>query len=452
MDQVNTLRRYGLFDAKVPRYTSYPPANRFTVDTGTAHQAPWLAAVPGDEPVSLYIHIPFCRRLCWFCACRTQGTRTLGPVAAYVETLIAEVGALAHALGEGPRTMARLHLGGGTPTILSADLMDRLLDRIFQHFTPGGDFEFSIEIDPTEAAPEVLDVLAGWGMTRASIGVQDFESRVQDAIGRQQSFEITEGTVAYLRAQGVRSLNIDFLYGLPFQSTQSLLRTIDRIGALGPDRLALYGYAHVPHVSRRQVMIPNRALPDGQARFEMSQVARERLIAMGYREIGIDHFALPSDGLAKAAISGGLTRNFQGYTDDPCQTLIGLGASAISKFPQGFVQNAISTSAYTKRVKKHGLAGHKGFALSKDDRFIATLVDKVMCFGAIHVTDIVTRFPDRRDEVLQLIDALALRFRDLVLQSPAGLEIKDGYWAAARLIAAELDQSLTEPMRHSAAV
>ena len=201
MDTVNILRRVGLFDAKVPRYTSYPPANRFASGIGARHQSEWLRQVRPDQPVSLYVHIPFCRRLCWFCACRTQGTRTLSPVERYLKALSCEIDRIVDDhLAPGVQ-MKRLHLGGGTPTLLSPEMMTRLLDHIHERFAPADGFEFSVEIDPTEAAPEVLDVLSGWNMTRASIGVQDFDATVQKAIGRIQSYEATRDVVSTRRGQ-----------------------------------------------------------------------------------------------------------------------------------------------------------------------------------------------------------------------------------------------------------
>ncbi|MEO1551513.1 MAG: radical SAM protein, partial [Pseudomonadota bacterium] len=325
MNQVNILRRNGVFDSKAPRYTSYPPANRFELGVGARHQRAWMGAVSPAVPVSLYVHIPFCRRLCWFCACRTQGTKTLAPVEKYIDTLVREIAAVAgQHLPPGLR-MGRLHLGGGTPTLLSEALMTRLLDALWSGFTRDEEFEFSVEIDPTDAAPEVLDAMMRRNLDRASIGVQDFEPRVQAAIGRVQSFEDTQAVVARLRQGGVRSLNIDLLYGLPYQTEDSLRHTLQHVIALRPDRLALYGYAHVPHISKRQVMIPDAALPGGVERFAMSQMARDHLVAEGFVDIGIDHFARPEDRLAVAARAGTLTRNFQGYTDDTCETLIGLG-------------------------------------------------------------------------------------------------------------------------------
>ena len=310
MDQVKTLRDYGLFDAKVPRYTSFPPANRFESELGHRFQANWLQGLPPSKPVSLYVHIPFCRRLCWFCACRTQGTRTLAPVEAYLNDITTEIEAVRGLIPPGT-AMARLHLGGGTPTLLSAKQMRRLVTAIFNAFPRTENFEFSVEIDPTEAAPPVLQELADLGLDRASIGVQDFEDTVQATIGRLQSYEETARVIDQLRTYGLRSLNIDLLYGLPYQTQDTLRATLAKVGHLRPDRIALFGYAHVPHMSKRQAMIPGAKLPDGEQRFYAAEMACRHLDALGYNALGIDHFALPSDSLSLAAHAKTMRRNFQ---------------------------------------------------------------------------------------------------------------------------------------------
>lgn len=451
MDHTSTLRSYGLFDAKVPRYTSYPPANRFVQGVGARFQKQWLAEVEPREAISIYVHIPFCRRLCWFCACRTQGTQTLSPLEAYVEVLLLEVDAYLAALPAGIK-MRRLHLGGGTPTLLNAGLMQRLLDPIFAQFDQTEDFEFSVEVDPTEAKPDVLEVLAKRKMARASVGVQDFEPRVQAAIGRKQSFEQTLEVTEALRKKGVQSLNVDVLYGLPFQTAHSIVDTLDRIVSLRPDRLALYGYAHVPHVSKRQVMIPEDALPGPEKRFFLANLAKERLISLGYEALGIDHFALPTDSLTLAAKVGGMVRNFQGYTDDPCTTLIGIGASAISKFSGGYVQNAVSTSAYVERVRERGLSGHKGIALTDEDLYAAALINSVMCYGEINKRALAWAYPEFTDLLMHQIEHLKERFVDLVVDTQDRLLVRAEFLAATRLIAAEIDQSRKADHQHSLAI
>ena len=451
MDKLKTLQRYGLFDAKVPRYTSYPPANRFRVGAGQAHQDTWLRALDPDKPVSLYIHIPFCRRLCWFCACRTQGTKTMRPVDDYLTAVLKEIATVAATAPQGLK-MERLHLGGGTPTLLTGAQMARLLGAVHAAFGATRTFEFSVEIDPTEGSDEVLNVLAKWGLGRASIGVQDFAPKVQDAIGRLQSSEETERVISQLRADGIHSLNIDLLYGLPHQTGQTLLSTLDKVAALRPDRLALYGYAHVPHVSKRQVMIDENALPDPQDRFRLAQLAADHLRPRGYESLGIDHFALPHDSLTKAKTRGRMKRNFQGYNDDPCDTLIGFGASAISQFPGGYVQNAVATMAYRNQIGARGLAGHKGYVMSETDKLISHLIESLMCNGCIAIADVRQRFPSADQRINDCLLRLRWQYADALKQVGDTLTLDPNLFELARLISAELDDGLRKDHIHSLAV
>lgn len=434
MENEAILAQYGLFRAKVPRFTSYPPANRFELDTGRKHQKAWLQRVSEDEPISLYVHIPFCRRLCYFCACRTQGTKTLKPVATYVETLIREIRIIRQSLPDKIK-MARLHFGGGTPTLLNEELMNQLCDAIFNNFAAGSGFEFSVEIDPTEAAPGILETLADWNMGRASIGVQDFEPTVQATIGREQSFAQTSDVVDRLRDLGVRSVNLDLVYGLPHQTRDSLYETLDHVLTLSPDRLALYGYAHVPQMSKRQVMIPDDVLPDARTRFGLATLAREMLVKHGLVPIGIDHFATPEDSLARAARSGQLRRNFQGYTDDPCRTLIGLGASAISEFPEGYVQNAVATAAYAERIKADGIAGHRGYVMTPKDQMVAALVQDLMCRGLFDIETLKARHPTEAVEVDTIVKRLAGRFAKALEITDSTVTIKPEAASLTRVIA-----------------
>lgn len=451
MKHVSILRDYGLFDAKVPRYTSYPPANRFVANVGAQVHHDWLQAVPADEPVSVYVHIPFCRRLCWFCACRTQGTQTLAPVDAYIQDVANEIALVAAQMPRVPR-MARLHLGGGTPTLLTLDQMSCLLDAFEAYFAPTPDWEFSVEIDPTEASPQVLDLLAARGMKRASIGVQDFARNVQEAIGRRQSFEQTQTVVARLRTGGVESLNIDLLYGLPFQTQASLLTTLDHVHALRPDRLAIYGYAHVPYMAKRQVMISEDQLPNTFERFKMAQTAKERLGTLGYLSVGIDHFARASDSLTQAAQNGALQRNFQGYTDDPCATLVGFGASAISKFKQGYVQNAVATSAYQSRVRDNQLPGHKGFVMSERDAFLADIIRQIMCEARINQKHLSAKHPNFAKDLWHITGELKRAFPRAFSVAESDLRLLPEFQPLTRVIAAHIDASLQSEHVHSLAV
>ena len=451
MEHVNILRDYGLFDAKVPRYTSYPPANRFVPNVGARFQKDWLSQTAPKKPVSVYVHIPFCRRLCWFCACRTQGTQTLHPVDGYLADLIAEIETVAGILPhEVP--MGRLHLGGGTPTLLSVEQMTRLLDAIENRFAKSDNYDFSVEVDPTEAAPALLDLLGERGMKRASIGVQDFDLKVQEAIGRLQSFEKTKQVADRLRLIGVQSLNIDLLYGLPFQTAKTLVRTLEQVSVLSPERIALYGYAHVPHMSKRQVMIPEDELPDPLERFEAAQISKEFLVRDGYLPLGIDHFVKESDSLAVAAGQGKLRRNFQGYTDDPCDTLIGFGASAISRFPNGYIQNAVATAAYQQRARDHGMAGHKGYVIDEEDLLVADVIDQVMCQGSLDETKLLNDHARFAAKIPSLMQELVTMFPKALERTGSLVKFQPGMEALARVVAAHFDRALHEDHIHSAAI
>ena len=383
----DTLKARGLFDTRLPRYTSYPPAPAFSGRIGAAFQQEALQGLDPAQPISLYLHIPFCERLCWFCACRTQGVRSTAPILSYLETLEAELALVARHL-PGRLSLRQMHWGGGTPTILPPDMIARLGAAIDAVFDRDADTEFSVEIDPTLVDADKIAALRAAGMTRASIGVQDFAPEVQACIGRLQSFEQTRQAVDLLRDAGVASLNVDLVYGLPFQSRNGFGQTLDQVCALAPDRIALFGYAHVPHMAKRQKLIPEAALPDDRARFALFDAATDRLVADGMVPVGIDHFARPQDSMARAARDGRLRRNFQGYTVDGCETLLGLGASSISRFAGGYVQNESQTGPYAKAVRAGRLPGARGHALSADDRLRGRIIEMLMCDFAIDLSEL----------------------------------------------------------------
>ncbi|WP_298857440.1 oxygen-independent coproporphyrinogen III oxidase [uncultured Sulfitobacter sp.] len=451
MENLEPLIRHGLFDAKVPRYTSYPPANHFENGIGRRHQLSWLSSIEEGEDVSIYIHIPFCKRLCWFCACRTQGTQTMRPVEAYIDIVLLEIAAAIQEIPKGTK-MGRLHLGGGTPTILTPRIMSKLLDAVFDAFAPSADFEFSVEIDPTEASPELLGTLVDYGMNRASIGVQDFDPKVQAAIGRMQSLEQTTAVVEFLRGRGVDAINLDLLYGLPFQTQESFRTTLDHVIAMDPDRLAIYGYAHVPWMSKRQVLIKEETLPDTMARFDLANIAHNVLTQKGFEPVGIDHFAKKTDSLYKALQTGGLRRNFQGYTDDPSATLIGFGASAISRFKEGYQQNAPATSAYQERVLATGFAGHKGYLMTPTDDVVAAMIEELMCRFSFPTQALQERFPDHTAAIRKTAVSLMSQYPDVFRLTTGGLEMLPETYALVRVVASYVDTFTAEGVAHAAAI
>ncbi|CTQ31883.1 Oxygen-independent coproporphyrinogen-III oxidase [Jannaschia rubra] len=438
MENLTQLRALGLFDARAPRYTSYPPATAFTRDAEAGFQAQALAALDPAVPVSVYVHIPFCERLCWFCACRTQGTTSLSPVVAYLDTLEAELALMAQVLPQGLR-MARLHWGGGTPTILAPEMIRRLAGSIMETIAPTDDLDFSVEIDPTMVDADKIAALAETGMTRASIGIQDFAPEVQAAIGREQSLETTRTCVDQLRQAGVGSLNADLVYGLPHQTEERIAASLDHVLDLAPDRIALFGYAHVPHMSPRQKLIDETALADGEGRHALARLAADRIVASGMEVIGIDHFARPDDGLAVAARTGRLRRNFQGYTDDVCAALIGVGASSVSKLPQGYVQNAAATPAYAQRIKAGELAGARGHRHGGEDLMRARAIEMLMCEFALDLEELERDFGSDVS-ALDAVHAQVLeRFGSVVVREGRRIVILPEGHAVTRMIAQAYD-------------
>jgi oxygen-independent coproporphyrinogen-3 oxidase len=440
------------YSAPVPRYTSYPTAPHFHAGILPETYAGWLGEIAEDATISLYLHIPYCDRLCWFCGCHTKHTLRYEPITSYLEALNAEIDWVAAQLG-GRGIVSAIHLGGGSPTMLSAEDMAALKTRLATRFSIAPDAEISIEIDPNDLGEDRFDAMAAFGLTRASVGVQDFDPRVQRAINRIQTFEQTRHVIDSVRARGVHSVNVDVLYGLPYQTIDSIEATIGQVLSLAPDRTALFGYAHVPWMKKHQQMIPEAALPDIFARFAQSQLAASLLKAGGMLPIGFDHFSRPTDSLAIAAANGRLRRNFQGYTDDRADVLIGLGASAIGQLPQGYVQNITPTGEYQKAVLAGNGATARGFALSQTDRLHGFAIEALLC-----------RFALTRDELrshgaagLALFEearTMAAADTDGLVESDADqLRVTERGRPFVRTIAARFDTYLeTGTARHSLAV
>ncbi|MCW5724000.1 MAG: oxygen-independent coproporphyrinogen III oxidase [Maricaulaceae bacterium] len=361
-----------------PRYTSYPPATRFSPAVGEAEWRSWLAATPADAPVSVYVHIPFCRVLCWYCGCNTSVPNKDARVAEYLAALRKEIALVRAALGRKAR-LSRLHFGGGSPDMLSPARLTALMGWLKDAFDFSHADEIAVELDPRGVTEDLAQTLGRLGVTRASLGVQDVSAEVQALINREQPFELVEEAARRLRRAGVKTLNIDLMYGLPGQSAEHVRLSASRAASLAPDRLAVFGYAHVPWFKKHQRAIDETRLPDTAARFAQAEAAAEVLLRAGYRRIGMDHYARPDDPLARAARNGTLRRNFQGYTDDESRILIGLGASAISDAPQGFVQNEPNAAVYARLVGEGRLPVARGVARSEDDRLRGALIERLMC-------------------------------------------------------------------------
>ena len=443
----NLLLRY---DVAGPRYTSYPTAPQFREDFGEAQyqaHARRSNATFSPRPVSLYIHVPFCASPCFYCGCNRLITREVAAGGRYVERLVRETSMVAP-LFDDHREVRQLHLGGGTPNFLSTAELTRLIESLARDFRFGdwADLEFSIELDPRFAAPAYVESLGRLGFNRASLGVQDFDPRVQEAINRIQSVEQTLGIIEACRASGFHSINIDLIYGLPHQSLAGFARTLDAIIAARPDRLAVYGYAHMPRLFKAQRQIESHALPGPAARIALLELAIDRLGAAGYRYIGMDHFARAQDDLARAQAAGELHRNFMGYTTHAGCELIGLGMSAISHFGDSFSQNHRDLSAWESSLDAGRLPIWRGLALTDDDRVRAEVIQSLMCDGAVDFARIENRYGiDFESYFAQALARLAPLVAD-GLVSVDGRQMRATEWGRflLRIIAMCFDRHLAQ--------
>jgi oxygen-independent coproporphyrinogen-3 oxidase len=366
-----------LLSRPVPRYTSFPTAAEFTAEVGAEDQAAALAGARGD--VSLYLHIPFCEEICWYCGCNTGRANKVQRLASYLDALHREIVLLGARLPAGTR-VRRIAFGGGSPNAITPFDFVRLVDALTVHL-PLHDPVVSIELDPRTLGADWASVIRCVGITRASMGVQTFAPALQAAIGRvQPEDDILRGT-DLLRAAGITSLNFDLMYGLPGQTDADLADSLDRTARLGADRVAVFGYAHVPHLIPRQKQIDARDLPGQEDRFRMAWNAHEQLCGAGYQPVGFDHFALPGDALAQAALSGHLRRNFQGFTEDQAPVLIGLGASSISQFDHVIVQNEKNAGRYRMLLSQDRLPGSHGVRRSAEDQRLGLIIEGLLCRG-----------------------------------------------------------------------
>ena len=451
----------GVFDATtierlaapVPRYTSYPTAPHFHAGVTSETHRRWLAALPDEASLSLYLHIPFCDTLCWFCGCATKIVRRYEPVASYLRTLRAEIGEVGAAVPSSARVSA-VHWGGGSPSILTAGDIVRLMDWTRDRFAFASEAEFAIEIDPRGLDIERIDALATSGVTRVSIGVQDFDPAVQASINRVQSVAETRAAIDAFRERGVRSLNIDAIYGLPGQGLRELLGSLREVVRMAPDRIALFGYAHVPWMRTHQKMIPEDKLPGVVARHMMAETAAAFLVGEGYERVGIDHFAKPDDAMAAATRAGSLSRNFQGYTVDDPHALIGLGASSISRTPHGYSQNAPSAGEYARRIEAEGMAVTRGLELGDDDVIRAHVIERLMCDLRFDGRSLYERFGLSAMPLIAEARAICAEDHDGLLEATdTGFMVTPKGRPFTRSVAAKFDAFLNGARaRHSQAV
>jgi oxygen-independent coproporphyrinogen III oxidase len=414
-----SARSRAAYDQRLPRYTSYPSAAHFTPAVGGQTYAAWLRALPADETLSLYLHVPFCAELCLYCGCHTTVARRYAPIADYVALMRREIDLVADHLGA-RRDVSHVHWGGGTPTAVSPGHLIELTNDLRQRFAMGTDAEIAIEIDPRTLSEEHIEALVTMGITRASLGVQDFDEIVQRTVNRIQAFDDTARVAERLRTAGISALNLDLMYGLPYQTVDSVVRSVTQALTLEPDRIALFGYAHVPWMKRHQALLPEEHMADAAGRLEQARAAGELIRGAGFVAIGLDHFARPDDLLARSQREGRLRRNFQGYTTDAAASLIGFGTSSIGKLPQGYVQNEAKTVSYRTAVVSGRLATARGIVLSDEDRLRAAIIERLMCDLTVKVDDVAIQYgrdPTVFTTELSEVDRLA----------EDGIAARDGY-------------------------
>lgn len=437
------------YSSPVPRYTSYPTAPHFTNAIGPSQYRDWLAALPTASRLSLYLHIPYCDSLCWYCGCCTKAVQRYEPVAAYLQSLTGEIASVSD-LVPLSHQVTHVHWGGGSPSILQpADIM-ALAETVRSRFTFSADAEFAVEADPRGLDDDRIAALAEAGVNRVSIGVQDFDETVQAAINRRQSFAVTKAAIDALRAHGINQINIDLVYGLPHQTRASVERTAQMVLELAPNRIAAFGYAHLPARLKHQRLIDETALPGVVERFAQANRLARILTAAGYVRIGLDHFAHPDDPLA----SGPVNRNFQGYTTDGAEALLGLGASAIGQLPQGYVQNSAAIADYQRQIAANGLATARGVQLSDSDRMRGFVIERLMCDLAFPTLELNRRFGTAAAPIIEEAQALVEADQDHLVEAEGdAFRITERGRPFARAIAACFDSYLgTGQATHAAGV
>ena len=447
------LRRY---DRPGPRYTSYPTAPQFKPGFGPAEFAK-AARLSNDDPIprrlSLYAHVPFCFSPCFYCGCNRIITRDFGRSEPYLDRLVREASLLGP-MFDRDRDVMQLHLGGGTPNFLTPHQIGELLDTLGRHFhfsqSPARDF--SIEIDPRVIKPGDIEALAELGFNRASLGVQDFDPAVQAAVNRIQSVEETNAVIRNCRRSGFRSVNVDLIYGLPLQTREGFERTLDTVIAARPDRLAVYSYAHMPQLFRPQQRIDESQLPSAEEKLGLLQLSIQMLSAAGYRYIGMDHFALPSDDLSQAQAQGKLHRNFMGYTTHADCDLIGLGVSAISHVGDTYSQNPRDLPSWEIAIDNGHLPTWRGMELDADDVLRADLIQQLMCQGEVDIPALEERheIDFARYFAAELDRVEALKADGLVETSPTRITATSRGRLLLRIIAACFDRYLHQPQAEPA--
>jgi oxygen-independent coproporphyrinogen-3 oxidase len=441
-----------LAERSAPRYTSYPTAPHFSVEIGAEQTRQWLGELPADSQLSLYLHVPYCPAICAYCGCHTKALRQDAPLTAYKETLLREIELVVGA------TMARrvtsIHWGGGTPSMLGPARFVEISEGLRRHFELDAKVEHAIELDPRLVNEALVEALVESGVTRASLGVQDFNPHVQKASGREQPYEVVERSVSLLRSGGIEAVNFDLMYGLPQQTIEDAVRTAQLAVGLNPSRLAVFGYAHVPWFKVHQKLIDVAALAGASERLAQAIAVRETLEAAGYEAIGLDHFARSDDPMAAAAHSGALRRNFQGYTTDAADALLPFGVSSIGRLPQGFVANAVDVAGWRRAIEADRFATTRGLAFSPEDIARGEVIERLMCdfwvdYGAIARAHSFSEnaFDDAKPRLATLVE------QGLVTLDGRSVSLTPDGRPFVRLAAAAFDSYLqVGAARHSVAV
>jgi oxygen-independent coproporphyrinogen-3 oxidase len=437
----------------LPRYTSYPTAVAFAPVEGDAQVRNWLSAIGADQTISAYVHVPFCRRLCWYCGCHTSVVHDYDRVGAFFETLMREVDLWADAVGPHAGA-AHLHFGGGSPNALAPEHFHTLVRHMADRFSLRPGAEVAVELDPGMLSDAFIDAAGAAGVTRASLGVQTFDGDTQARVNRIQSFDRVAAATRRLRQAGVDAINFDLMYGLPGQTPENVAVSASAAASLRPDRVAVFGYAHVPWMKKHQVMIREDELPDGDERWAQAEAADSVLRAAGYLRIGLDHYALPGDPLARAAAAGTLRRNFQGYTDDPAPVLVPIGPSSIGRLAAGFVQNAAATDVWSRAVDAGRLPVARSLRVSAEDDLRAGVIERLMCDLSV---DVGTECVSRGFELTALDDSIAaasaLQVDGLCRVEGRTVTIPEEAFRLMRVVAACFDAGLlTVERRHARAV
>jgi oxygen-independent coproporphyrinogen-3 oxidase len=407
-------------DYSVPRYTSYPTAPNFNDKINNDTYESWLKKLDKNKKISLYIHIPFCSSLCYFCGCHASVVNKYTAIENYVSLLLREIEILGKKL-ESKFNVSHIHFGGGTPSILKGAELWLIMQSIKKRFNILKDCKIAMEIDPRFFEQNLTIILNDCGFSRISIGVQDFSQDVQTLINRKQSFEITKETVNHLRENNISNINIDLIYGLPKQTTQTFTDTLEKINILRPDCISAFGYAHVPWMKKHQKLIKVKPL-DNEYRLKFYRLASHYFLSNGYVPFGIDHYAEVSSSIIRNLKNRKLQRNFQGYTEDDAEILIGIGASSISSLPNGYVQNITKIADYIKALKKNKLPISRGYSLKTEDKMYSIVIKELMCYLNVDLKQVAKKFSKNVDlfspnikKLKPFIDAGYIDFQNFVL-------------------------------------